>query len=494
MLLVRFYDDRLAQASYLIGCAASGTALVVDPNRDAEQYVAAAAANGMRITHVTETHIHADFVSGSRELARRTGATLLLSDAGDADWKYAFAASESAVPLVDGSRFEVGRIRIDVMHTPGHTPEHIVFLITDGAGADRPMGAITGDFIFVGDVGRPDLLERAAHVEGTMESSARALFRSIARFKALPDYLQIWPGHGSGSACGKSLGAVPQTTLGYERLFNWALAIADEDEFVDAVLAGQPEPPTYFAEMKRVNKMGPAVLGGFRHPERLPASRLDALLAQGALVIDTRHAADFAAAHVPGTINIPLNKSFVTWMGWLVPYDRDYYLIVDDEAGHADRAAREAALIGLDRLAGYFGDDVVAEWQREGRTLERVAQITPAELAERMRRGDVAVIDVRGQSEWDAGHIEGARHIPVGMLDAELARLPRDVTLVMQCQGGGRSSIASSLLQARGVKQVVNLAGGLTAWERAGLPLTSPHGAPLEAAKAERPEHAGDRH
>ena len=202
MLLKRFYDNGLAQASYLIGCSATGEAIVVDANRDVEQYVRAASDEGLRVTHVTETHIHADFVSGSRELAARTGAKLLLSDEGGPEWRYAFAAAADATLLRDGDSFMVGNIRFDVLHTPGHTPEHLSFLVTDTPATDRPMGAITGDFIFVGDVGRPDLLERAANVAGTMRASAQALFRSIQRFKQLPDSLQIWPGHGAGSACG----------------------------------------------------------------------------------------------------------------------------------------------------------------------------------------------------------------------------------------------------------------------------------------------------
>ena len=214
MFFKRFYDDGLAQASYLIGCESTGEAVVVDPNRDIGQYVAAATADKLRITHVTETHIHADFVSGSRELADRADAKLLLSGEGGRDWQYAFAAQSHAQLLNDGDSFTVGRVRIDVIHTPGHTPEHLAFLVTDLASSDKPTGLLSGDFVFVGDVGRPDLLERAAKKVGTMEAAAHQLFRSIQRFRELPDYLQLWPGHGAGSACGKSLGAMPQSTVG----------------------------------------------------------------------------------------------------------------------------------------------------------------------------------------------------------------------------------------------------------------------------------------
>ncbi|MGH7577044.1 MAG: MBL fold metallo-hydrolase, partial [Longimicrobiales bacterium] len=309
MILERFYDDDLAQASYLIGCGASGEALVIDPNRDVDQYVRAAERNALRIAHVAETHIHADFVSGLRELAARTGAQPSLSDEGDAAWRYRFAVDDGAVPLHDGETIHVGAVRLDVLHSPGHTPEHVCFVVTDTAVGDRPVGVFTGDFVFAGDVGRPDLLERVAGERDRSEAAARHLFRSLQSFKQFPDYLQLWPGHGAGSACGRSLGAIPQTTLGYEKMFNWALQHEDEDAFTREVLADQPEPPKYFAEMKRINRDGPRVLGGFERPPRLAPERLAALLpvpdaelrlpdpvAPGALVIDTRSAAEHAAA------------------------------------------------------------------------------------------------------------------------------------------------------------------------------------------------------
>ena len=471
MLLKRFYDDALAQASYLVGCDECGEALIVDPNRDVAQYVDAAAAQGMRIACVTETHIHADFVSGSLELARRTGARLLLSALGGSDWQYGFAAREGAELLREGSVIQIGNVRVDVIHTPGHTPEHITFLVTDGAVADQPMGAFTGDFIFVGDVGRPDLLEKAAHMAGTMERTARELYASLERFATRPDYLQLWPGHGAGSACGKALGAVPQTTLGYEKMFNWAFQSGGGEQFVSLVLAGQPEPPRYFAEMKRVNRDGPRLLGELHPPERLPASRLREVLAGNALVVDTRHAADFAAGHVPGVINIPLNRSFTTWAGWLLPYDRDLYLIVpgEEHLGSAARAARQLAMIGLDRVSGYFGDDVLPLWLQSDRLLETVPQMTPREARDRLARGAITVLDVRTQAEWDEGHIVGARLVPLGHLAARVAQLPRDRPIVVHCQGGGRSSMAASVLLAGGVKDVVNLAGGMGAWRGEGF-------------------------
>jgi hydroxyacylglutathione hydrolase len=335
------------------------------------------------------------------------------------------------------------------------------------------MGVFTGDFVFVGDVGRPDLLERAAGFQDTMQEAARTLFDSLKRFKELPDYLQLWPGHGAGSACGKSLGAVPQSTLGYERMFNWALSLEDEAAFVEAVLAGQPEPPKYFAEMKRINKEGPRILGGYRRPERLPESRLPGLLSSGALVVDTRHSGDFAEGHLPGAINIPLDHSFPTWAGWLIPFDRDFYLIVEEaaEPRAIDEAARDLMLIGLDRIGGYFGSAAIATWAEEGRKLGATTEIDSHELAARMTAGEVAVIDVRGLAEWEAFHIPDVPNIPLGYLAERLDELPRDTTVVLHCQEGWRSAIGASLLKARGLSNVMSLRGGIRAWMTDGKPV-----------------------
>jgi hydroxyacylglutathione hydrolase len=467
MILKRLYDPKLAQASYLVGCGATGEAVVFDPNRDIDQYLRAAAAESLRITHVTETHIHADFVSGSRELAQRAGALLLLSDEGDANWKYQFAAESRAELLHHGSVFFVGNIRIEVIHTPGHTPEHIVFLITDTAAATVPIGMISGDFVFVGDVGRPDLLEKAAHVKGTMDQAARTLFRSLQQFKQQPDYLQIWPGHGAGSACGKGLSAIPHSTVGYERLFNWAFSINDEEEFIHQVLAGQPDPPRYFAEMKRINRDGPSILNGFARPQLMAPTRLVEILGQATSIIDTRPASEYAAGHVPGTVNIPLNKSFNTWAGWLIPYDREIYLIVNDRESQdkVAEAVKDLAMIGLDRVAGYFNLAAVQAWAERDGGLAAIAQVPVKDLAELMEEG-AALIDVRAESEWEAGHIPGARHIPLGHLTEHVSELPTDRPIVLQCQSGARSSIGASLLRARGFTQVANLVGGYAAWEK----------------------------
>ncbi len=470
MIVTRFFEPAIAQASYLIGCAATGEAIVIDPNRDITPYLAAAAREGVRITCVTETHIHADFASGARELAHATGARLLLSDEGDADWKYAFAHEGRL--LHHGDRITIGNIHVDVVHTPGHTPEHLTFLITDGAAADRPIAAATGDFLFVGDVGRPDLLEKAAKIAGTMEAGARTLWRSLRAFAAHEDWLQIWPGHGAGSACGKGISAIPYSTLGYERRFNWAFAVKSEDEFVTKVLEGQPDPPTYFATMKALNKRGPD-LRRTSLPPHLDGTRLLPLVQAGALVVDTRAAEAFAEQHVPGTLNLATGGSFVTWAGWLLPYDADLYLIARDAGDDAvAELVRQLALIGLDRVAGVFGPDAIPQAMAAGATPGVVPQTTPAALAARLAAGEVDVLDVRHDNEWSAGHIAGATHIPLGHLTARLAELPSGRPLVVHCKGGTRSAIAASLLGRLGRTGVIDMPGGFDAWEAAGLPVS----------------------
>jgi hydroxyacylglutathione hydrolase len=472
MIFQRFFDDTLAQASYLIGCAATGEAIVIDPNRDAGQYLRAAGEEGLRITQVTETHIHADFLSGTRELAQQAGAVMLLSDEGGPGWRYAFGRESGATLLHDGDRFMVGNIRFEVLHTPGHTPEHLAFIVTDTAGATGPMGVVTGDFVFVGDVGRPDLLEKAARVAGSAGAAARTLWHSLAKFRALPDHLQVWPGHGAGSACGKGMSAVPQSTVGYEKRFNWAFGETSEEAFVGQVLADQPEPPRYFAEMKRLNRDGPPFLGGFRRPPRLDPTELPKLLESGAVVVDARPSPIFAERHVPGTMHIPLDRSFTTWAGWLLSYEHPFYLLVTDESpARLDEALHDLAMIGLDGAAGWFGEDAVEAWGVAGRAYGRTPVMGPAELAARTSRGEVEVLDVRGQAEWKSGHLPGVENIPLGYLVDRIDEVPADRPLVVHCQSGGRSLIAASLLEARGRPGVANLDGGIVAWEEAGLPV-----------------------
>jgi len=458
MILRRFHDSQLAQMSYLIGCSSTRSAIVVDPIRDADMYLAAAAEAGLTITHVTETHIHADFISGARELVARTGAQLLLSGEGPAEWRYEFADADGAKLLRDGDMFDVGRIRFTVRHTPGHTPEHLSFLVKDIQTADEPVAILTGDFVFVSDVGRPDLLERAANVPGTKEASARQLFLSLSRIRKLPDYLQIWPGHGAGSACGKALGDMPSSTVGYERMANWALSERNVEAFVDRVLEGQPEPPAYFGVMKRINRDGPPVLGVRAEPPSPPPESLAELGLAGALVVDVRQADRFGRAHVPGTLNIPWCNTFTTLAGSLLPYDHDLYLLADDRTT-ALAATRALTMIGLDRVAGIFDEEACIAWLDGGRALGRIRQFTPQVLLEQVETNAVMLLDVRSKTEWNGGHHREAHHIPLGDLPRALAELPRDRPIAVYCQRGARSAVASSLLSAAGI-EAVNVPGG----------------------------------
>jgi len=474
MLFRRFYDDQLAQASYLIGCQRSGEAVVVDPNRDAWMYLAAAEAEGVTIAAVTETHIHADFVSGARELSALTGARMFLSNAGPVDWKYGFSDEGRATPLDHGDRIELGSVILQAVHTPGHTPEHLCFLVTDGAAATEPMGVLTGDFVFVGDVGRPDLLEKAAKMEGVSDQAARDLFQSLRWFLTLPEHLQVWPGHGAGSACGKGIGAVPQSTVGYEKRTNWALDIRDEAAFVGQVLFGQPEPPRYFGVMKRINRDGPRILGGFPSPPLLAADELPQLLAAGATVVDIRPVAAFAAGHVPGTINVPFNTGFTTYGGSVLPYDRPIHLLSDGVPLTIARAVRNLVLIGLDQVPGWFDGSAIARWEQQ-HSLATIPQLTPAAAVERVKAGAV-LIDVRGESEWRGGHLPGARLLPLPELVERAAQIPRDRPVVLHCQGGSRSAIAASLLRANGWSDVANLTGGYSVWLAEGRPVEKGRG------------------
>ncbi len=463
MLLRYFYDEKLAHASYVVGCQAKGEMVIVDPMRNIEPYLALAEKEKMQIVGALETHIHADFVAGSRELADRVGTTMYISDEGDADWKYQNLEGIPHQLLKDGDEFSVGNLIFKVMHTPGHTPESISFLLTDRGGvADKPMGIFTGDFVFVGDIGRPDLLEKAAGIQGTSLSGAKAMFKSLERFKALPDYMQLWPAHGAGSACGKALGAVPSSTVGYEKQFSWAMQFDDEQKFIDALLDGQPEPPYYFAVMKRVNKVGIELLKNLPPVKTMSSyEEITQLIADGKQVIDTRPAEDFSQGFIAGTLNIPYNNSLTNWAGWLVDYSKPLYLLTSPS--QLDDILIALRSIGIDNVVGY-GD--VTRILEEATSLGSYESITPLEAKSLIENREVRVLDVRNQTEYDAGHIENAQHIMVGTLPKRLDELQTDKKIVVQCQAGARSAIAVSVLKANGIHNVVNLTGGYMAWQQ----------------------------
>jgi hydroxyacylglutathione hydrolase len=474
MYFSQIFDRKLAQYSYLIGCQATGEAVVVDPMRGVEAYFEQAAREGLRIVAAADTHIHADYLSGLREMAECPGVTVLASGEGGADWQFEWLKGENRAGsgyahriLMHGDHFMIGNIRFDTIFTPGHTPEHLCFLVTDTAsGSPIPVGLLSGDFVFVGDLGRPDLLETAAGQTGTMESSARTLYRSLDRFRALNPSVQLWPGHGAGSACGKALGAVPTSTVGYELVANRAfLAATSEDAFVAYILDGQPEPPLYFARMKRDNRGGPPVLGKIPAPKKVPPNKLSDLSgATGVAVLDTRDWSAYSRAHLRGALFTPLNRAFNTIAGSYVPEKMVIYLIVEESR------LREAVLdlvhVGLDDIAGFATPDMFDEYARHGK-VATIAEIQTDEV-ERTVAAGAFLLDVRRAAELaESGLIPGAYNIAHTRLLDRVGEVPRGKPVLVYCQTGSRSSYAAGLLDRMGYR-VISMAGGIESWAARG--------------------------
>lgn len=481
MFFRQIFDEKLAQYAYLVGCQRTGEALLIDPQRDIDRYLRIAAAEELRITAVTETHIHADFLSGSREFAE-TGIRVYLSDEGEADWSYRWPELEDydVVLLRDGDGFSVGNIEIRAVFTPGHTPEHLSFMVTDrGGGATEPMGVASGDFVFVGDTGRPDLLESAAGVEGAMRRGAEALYLSVQRFLELPDYLQVWPGHGAGSACGKALGAVPESTVGYERRFSPALGAAQEGEtaFIDYVLDAQPEPPLYFGRMKRLNRDGPPLLGELPRPRRVTAGELDPLLARSdTVVVDARRdRSGFMAGHIRGSLYAPFDDTFPTVTGSYVDPESAVVLILGED--DVEEAVRNLVRIGLDRVEAFVPPDALERWAREGGRLVAAEEIDMVDIEARRGDPDAVVLDVRRASEFREGHVPGALNVAHTRLPDRLEELPRDRTLLVHCRTGSRSAVATALLRREGFDAVY--VNGLFATWQARFGVEPREGAPI---------------
>ena len=467
MLFRQIWDDKLAQYAYLIGCQKTKEAVLIDPERDIDQYIRLAEKEGLEIVAVADTHIHADYISGMREFAER-GVRVYASDEGDADWKYEWliGSKYDHVLLKDGDTFMVGNIEIRALHTPGHTPEHLSFLVTDkGGGADMPIGIATGDFVFVGDLGRPDLLESAAGFQGVMEPSARTLYQSVRKFLDFEDYIQVWPAHGAGSACGKSLGAVPESTVGYERRFNGAIqsAIRGEQEFVDAILAGQPEPPMYFARMKRDNKIGPKVLHNLPNPYRLSIGELGKLSGRTDIaIVDARvDRESFLQGHLKGSFCAPYNKTFNTVVGSFVEEDIPIYLIIQE--AHVEQAVRDLVRIGLDHIVAYATPEMVDRYRDAGGELDHIPEMSMDDIDTLSKRDDIVIFDVRNATEWEAARVPGATNIAYTRLWVRRNEVPRGKTLAVHCMTGGRSAVSAALLKRLG-HDVLFLTGDFTQW------------------------------
>ncbi len=454
MLFQHIYDKSLAQASYLIGCQKAGVAAVIDAKRDVDTYIDIAKQNNMKITHIFETHIHADFLSGSRELAALTGADMYLSDEGGPDWLYEFPHNG----VKNGDKIKMGNLIFEIIHTPGHTPESISIMLTDLPASKEPVMLFTGDFVFVGDVGRPDLLEKAAGIKGTQDKGALQMYESIKKFDALPDYLQVWPGHGAGSACGKALGAVPSSTVGYEKIRNWALQYkSNQKGFVDYLLADQPEPPKYFAMMKKLNKVDRKLLTTVPAQKELSSGELKSAIEKGVKIIDARNKVDFAKGFIPGSINIQGNNAFATWAGWFLKYDEPFILVADP--AQLDDLTRKLMRIGLDNVMGYIPSTDVFEGQ-----LQKVKLVEFEEFKSKVNAGQSQIVDLRGVSEYNAGHIEGADHVFVGTILENTAKIDKNKEVVIHCQGGDRASIAYSLLVKEGFSNISNYSPGMNEW------------------------------
>jgi hydroxyacylglutathione hydrolase len=456
MLFERIYDTDLAQASYLIGCQRTGEAIVVDPRRDIAVYLSVAAANGMKITAVTETHIHADYLSGTLELSAATDATTYISGEGGPDWQYGFDGER----LFDGCTITIGNIAVQAVHTPGHTPEHLSFLVTDGAFSDQPGYLLSGDFVFAGDLGRPDLLDEAAGGVDTRFAGAQQMFASLRdKFLTLPDHIQVHPGHGAGSTCGKALGAVASTTVGYERLYAWwepYLAANDEQGFIRELLDGQPDAPAYFRRMKRHNRQGPALMG-----ERSPLAELEIeavakdLAAGKVTFADTRSNSQVHDRGVTNALNIPAGKGTATYAAWAVDPERDPrpLVLLADGQEMAQELWDHLVRVGIDNVQGYVTG--IGGLPLSSPRLIHAEEIEGFEAS--------LVLDVRTKTEHTAGHIPGSQQLHGGRVLWNLDQLPGQGPIVTYCQSGVRSSVVASTLRRAGY-DVLELKGSYAAW------------------------------
>ncbi|MCD5140092.1 MULTISPECIES: persulfide dioxygenase-sulfurtransferase CstB [Mammaliicoccus] len=435
MFFKQFYDNHLSQASYLVACQRTGEAIVIDPVRDLTKYMEVADSEGFKITQAAETHIHADFASGIRDVAERLNANIYVSGEGDNQLSYKNMPEQTNF-VKNQDIIQVGNIKLEVLHTPGHTPESISFLLTDeGGGSSVPMGLFSGDFIFVGDIGRPDLLEKSVQMEGTTEIGAKQMYQSIAGVKDLPDYIQIWPGHGAGSPCGKALGAIPMSTLGYEKINNWAFNVTDESKFVETLTSNQPAPPHHFAHMKKINQFGMNMYQPYNVFPSLDNVRI---------AFDLRSKEAFHGGHTEGTINIPYNKNFINQIGWYLDYENSIDLIGDKST--VDQATHTLQLIGFDNVAGY--------------RLPKSEILTQSIHSVDMTGKEEYILDVRNEEEWNNGHLDQSVNIPHGKLLNENIPFNKEDKIYVHCQSGVRSSIAVGILENKGFENVVNIREG----------------------------------
>lgn len=449
----RIYDETLSQASYVIGDTETKEVIVIDPKRDIDTYLEIAQTNNLKITKITETHIHADFLSGSRELAAVTKAPLYLSNEGGKDWQYDFPHTG----LKNGDKISVGSITIEVIHTPGHTPESLTFLVTDGT--KNPIKAITGDFIFVGDVGRPDLLEKAAGQIGSQEVGAKQLYASIERFMKLPEDTEIWPGHGAGSFCGKSLSNIPQSTLKQEKLTNPALQFSGkETDFVAYILSEQTAPPKYFAMMKHLNKVNRPLLVEVPKLAKLNQKEIENAIKNGLIVIDARPKAVSSQGFIPGSLLIENMKTFSTFAGSVIDYQNQIVLVADEN--QIEDLTRKLMRIGMDNIYGYITNP-----SEQNLALENVKTIDIDTFKSYLGNKNIQKIDVRTENEYKSGHIKGVENIALNTLENNLDKINKKEPVIIHCQSGARAAIAYSILVKNGFENILNYSGGINDWK-----------------------------
>jgi glyoxylase-like metal-dependent hydrolase (beta-lactamase superfamily II)/rhodanese-related sulfurtransferase len=455
MYFKQFYLGCLAHASYLIG--SEGEAAVVDPQRDVDQYIAEAAALGFKIKHVVETHLHADFVSGHRELAARTGADIIFGSKAGATFPHR--------AVQDGEEIRLGRVTLRFLETPGHTPESISILVIDNQVSPRPLKVLTGDALFIGDVGRPDLAGGRGY---TAEQMAAMLYDSLhKKLMKLDDAVEVYPAHGAGSMCGRNISKETSSTIGEQRRFNYALKPMSKDQFVSMMTVDLPEAPAYFPRDAEINRTGAASLEELPHPKELSAEEVNARARQGHLILDVRSSAAFGNAHVPGALNIALSGQFATWCGTLIDSGTPIVLIADNTA-EVDEAVTRLARVGIESVAGYLRGGMQA-WDQAGLATEAIAQMPVDELHSRIAEGaDLQLVDVRRPGEYNNGHAPGAINLTLAQLEEKASQLDATHPTAVICQSGYRSSAATGILARRGFKNVFNVVGGTSAWINAG--------------------------
>lgn len=450
MYFAQHYLDCLSQASYVVGDSASGQAVVIDPRRDVQVYLDDAAEHGLRIVGVINTHFHADFVSGHLELAEATGAWIGYGDAARPDFDFR--------PLADGERIVLGDVVLEIMATPGHTPESISVLVYEHADDPVPYGVLTGDALFIGDVGRPDLL---ASVGVSAEDLGRQLYDSIQhRLMGLPDPVRVFPAHGAGSACGKNLSTEKQSTIGEQRADNYACQPMSEAEFVAVVTEGQPAAPAYFIYNATLNKQERPARDLRAAVPALDDAAVQAALDAGAVLLDTREALEFNAGHIRGAISVPADGRLAETVGSVISPSTQIVLMAPED--YEQEAAIRLARIGFDAVVGYVPDPAAYLLRHEGQVTQG-SRLTPRQAGEAMARGDVQVVDIRNPGEVASGMREGARHIPLPQLAARAGELDADAPVLLYCAGGWRSSVAASLLRSRGFADVSDILGGYAA-------------------------------